>query len=73
MFDDILHHSFDAPCISKHTSPPTLNTGALCLPQIAARLPEVGCAWNSAGPEVIPEALGGVARLWWLRYRTLLR
>lgn len=54
--------------VTLHTHPP-----ACPCAQIAARLPEVGCAWNSAGPEVLPLALGGVARLWWLRYRTVLR
>jgi hypothetical protein len=55
----------------------TLIFGALCAPatcaQIAAKLPEVGCAWNSAPEGACPPDLAKIGRLWWMRYRTVLR
>jgi hypothetical protein len=41
--------------------------------QIAGKLPEVGCAWNSAPEEAAPPDLAFIGRLWWMRYRTVLR
>jgi hypothetical protein len=49
----------------------------LCAPatcaQIAAKVPEVGCAWNSIPDGGAPRGLLGVGLLWWMRYRTVLR